>query len=79
MGYPADISADDAFPAVPADGVVLQNCTGVYVGGTGNLTLVTQSGNTVVFTALPIASVIRLKIAQIKSTGTTATLLVGLR
>lgn len=79
MGYPADISADDAFTATPADGVVLQNCTGVYVGGTGNLTVVTYSGNTVVFTALPVGSVIRLKIAQIKATGTTATLLVGLR
>jgi hypothetical protein len=79
MGYPSDISADDAFPAVPSDSAILTNCTGVYVGGTGDLALVTLSGKSVLFKALPVGTTVRLKIKQILATGTTATLLVGLQ
>lgn len=79
MGYPSDVSADDAFAAVPSDSVILTNCTGVYVGGTGDVALVTISGKSVLFKAVPIGTTIRLKIKQILATNTTATLLVGLQ
>ena len=53
------------------------NLVGFYVGGTGDVTVVTDRGSTVLFSACPVGTVIGLAIKRIKSTGTTATLLTG--
>lgn len=61
----------------PSDATELGNCIGVYVGGTGDLTVVDVKGNTVTYKAVPVGAVIWLRINKVKATGTTATLLVG--
>jgi hypothetical protein len=72
-----DRVASDAMTIVPSDTTQL-GLIGFYVGGTGDVTVVTGSGSTVTFKACPVGFKVELVIAQIKSTGTTATLLVGL-
>lgn len=52
--------------------------TGLYVGGAGNVSLVTEGGDTVTFTAPPVGSVIPVRFVKVNATGTTATLLVRL-
>ncbi len=51
----------------------------IYVGGTGDITLVTEAGTTVVYKSLPAGSLVWVRTSIIKSTGTTATYLVGHR
>lgn len=79
MGYPSDVSADDGFPVTPSDTTVLTNCTGIYVGGTGNVSVVTLSGKTLAFLAVPAGVTIRLKIKQVLATGLTASNIIGLQ
>ena len=49
----------------------------LYVGGAGNLTIVTEGGDTVTLTALPVGSWVWVRTKIVKATGTTATNLVG--
>lgn len=63
---PSD-SADLARPALA-----------LYVGGAGNINLVTTGGDTVLFTAVPVGTVLNLRIARVKATDTTATNLVAM-
>lgn len=49
-----------------------------YVGGAGNVTVITEAGQTVLFTAPPVGSIIPIRFTQIKATGTTATAIVRL-
>lgn len=55
------------------------NYTGLYIGGTGNVNVVTAKGDTVLFSALPVGAQINLHIVQVLSTSTTATLIVGFK
>jgi len=50
----------------------------LYVGGAGNVALITEGGDTVTFTAPPVGSIIPIRFTNVKATGTTATLLVRL-
>ena len=50
----------------------------IYVGGAGNVAVVTAGGDTVTFTAPPVGAIIPVETKQVLSTGTTATLLVGM-
>lgn len=52
--------------------------SGIYVGGAGNVAVITQGGQTTTFTAPPVGSTIYVRAVQVKSTGTTATNLVAL-
>jgi len=52
--------------------------SGIYVGGAGNVTVITVGGDTITFTALPVGSVISVQAKIIKSTLTTATNLLAL-
>lgn len=50
----------------------------IYVGGTGDLKVLFMNDTTAVtFKAVPVGTVIKGKIKRVDSTGTTATLLVG--
>ena len=49
----------------------------VYIGGAGNVQIKDLAGNTVLFTAPPVGSVLPLKATVVMATNTTATLLVG--
>lgn len=53
---------------------------GIYVGGAGNIALVPQTGAAaVVFTAVPVGTILRVGAVRVNATSTTATLLVGLQ
>ena len=45
----------------------------LYIGGTGNLAVVTDGGDEVTFSALPAGSFIPVHIRKVKATGTSAT------
>ena len=51
---------------------------GIYVGGTGDIVLITINGNTVTFKAVPVGTVLRVQATRIEATGTTATNLLAM-
>ena len=62
----------------PSDTVNLpQPCETIYVGGTGNLSVLMAGGETSVLTAIPIGTWCPLKVKRVNATGTTATLMRG--
>lgn len=52
---------------------------GIYVGGTGDVAVVTANGETVTFSAVPVGTILPITVSKIMSTNTTATLMLGLR
>lgn len=68
----ANITPSDT---VPQNG---QPFMAIWVGGAGNLTIITPQGSTVTFNAVAAGTLIPIQAATVKVTGTTATLLVGL-
>lgn len=76
MAYRNNLVAPDGLNVTPSDTTEL-NLSGLYVGGTGNVTVTTAKGNSVLFSACPIGFVINMGIRRVMSTGTTATLLTG--
>lgn len=51
----------------------------IYIGGAGNLAVITSGGDTVTFTNLPAGAIFPVSVTKVLATGTTATGLVGLR
>ena len=68
----------DAEAVTPSDATFV-NYVGLYVGGTGDVAVVTANGTTVTFKAMPVGFQISLQIRQVKATGTTATNIVGFK
>ena len=65
----------------PNDSADLPNgeCQGLYVGGTGNITLVSPVGGAnVLISAIPVGTILPVSTARINATATTATLIVAL-
>jgi len=52
--------------------------SGIYVGGAGNVTVVTEEGTTVTFTAPPVGTILPIRTQKVTA-ATTATLLVGFK
>lgn len=50
----------------------------LYIGGTGNLNVDMADGQTVLFSAIPVGAVLPISVARVRSTNTTATLIVAL-
>ncbi len=71
--------AADSYQITPSDSVQLPTrIRGFYVGVTGDVTVVTAGGNTVLFKAIPAGKIMPVQALYVKATGTTATNLVGL-
>lgn len=70
--------ASDAFAVTPSDAST-QRAKALYIGGAGAVAVKTEDGTSVVFSAVPVGSILPIKTTQILSTGTTATLILGLR
>lgn len=72
--------AQKAAAITPHDTNALAAVTnGIYVGGTGAITLrPVNSPADVVFTAIPVGSILPIRASHVRATGTTATNLVGL-
>lgn len=78
-GYPRSVgSASAAIPITPSDTVPLaQKVRGIYVGVTGNVSIVDSQGNTQVLLNVPVG-IVDIRASRVNATGTTATSLVGL-
>ena len=70
-------SWDDAV-AITTSATENNSFSAIYIGGAGNLTVVTEAGSTVTFTAPPVGSIIPIRTSKVLAT-TSATLLVGFR
>lgn len=71
--------AADVFAITPSDAADLDRPTrALYVGTGGDLAIITVSGGEAVLVGVPGGSVLPLRIARIRATGTTAGALVGL-
>lgn len=64
----------DAAVVTPSDTVNLPDgpCRMLYIGVTGDVTIITMNGNTVLFKAVPVG-ILRMRAACVLATGTTAT------
>lgn len=72
-------SAGHAFVITPHDTNMLEQVTSrIYVGGTGTLTAIMASGQSVLFSAIPVGTILPIRAVRVMATGTTATLIVGL-
>ena len=65
--------------AITPSDTVLQQYNAIYVGGAGNLTVIAESGDSLLFTAPPVGTIIPIKVTKVMATGTTATALIGLQ
>ena len=75
MTYPAD----NAETVTPSDSTTLSNVSrGLYVGTSGDVTVLMQGGQTVTFTAVPAGTVLPIQIQRVNSTNTTASDMVSL-
>lgn len=73
-------SYNGAETVVPSDTVPFAvDARAIYVGGLGNVAAVMQDGQVVVFTAVPIGTVLPISCSRINATNTTASLMVALR
>ena len=71
--------ADNAVAITPDDANDLATMSrGIYIGGAGNLAVVMKGGQAVTFQNLAAGAVLSVRVARIKSTGTTATNLLNL-
>ncbi len=73
-------NATNAAVVTPSDSADLSTpaLRGLYVGGTGHISLITTGGDTVLVSAVPIGTILPIQVARVRSTGTTATLIVAL-
>lgn len=75
---PAD-PASHAEPVTPSDANDLQYASrALWVGGAGNISLITLSGATVTFTGITAGSLLPIRATRVRSTGTTATSILAL-
>lgn len=71
--------ASDAFSVTPHDTNDLPSVSrGIYIGGDGNLSIITLAGTTVTFANLVAGTIVPIRAVQIRATGTTATNIVAL-
>lgn len=77
---PVDTIKNDAVTVTKSDATVYTPpLRGIWVGGVGDLTVVTQDGSTVTFSAVAAGTLIPIAATKVMSTGTTASNITGLR
>lgn len=64
--------------AITTSDTVIQGYSAIYVGGAGNITIQQAAGTSVLFTAVPVGSILPVNCVRVMATGTSATALVGL-
>lgn len=74
-----DSPAYDIFSITPSDGADLAQTTrGLWVGTGGNVSVITKGGTTVTITNVADGSILPFRVARVRSTGTTASNILGL-
>lgn len=73
------VTARDAFAVTKSDTTVFEAIpSALYVGGAGDVAVVTEAGTTVLFTSVTAGTTIPLRIKQVLSSNTDATNMVAL-
>lgn len=73
-------ASDDLVTVVPSNTVPIvagSKTRGLYVGVTGDVTVITGKAQTVKLTAVPAGTLLPIQVTHVKATGTTATDMVG--
>ena len=79
LGANATQSASTVIAVTPNDDTVLQNgIRALYVGGAGNVSVVTAGGQTVTFSGVAAGSILPVRVTRVRATNTTATLILAL-
>lgn len=74
------IVARDAQNITKSDATIYQPpLNGVWVGGLGDVTVITPAGTSVLFSAVPAGTMLPIQAKQVMATGTTASLLAGFK
>jgi hypothetical protein len=68
----------DADAITPSDSANQGPFRALYVGGAGDVTLVTLGGNARLFSAVPAGTQLMVGCSRVNATGTTATLMTGI-
>lgn len=77
-GRTTDVSAAyDGVAITPSDATVIPKTRAIYVGVTGNITVRMASGNSVLYSNVPVG-VLPIQVDMVKSTGTTATTMIAM-
>lgn len=72
------VTASDAFAITPSDSTIFATIpSALYVGGAGDVIVVTEKGTQVLFTSVPAGTTIPLRVTQVKA-GSDASNIVGL-
>ena len=70
---------NNAAAVTPSDTVDLTDVTRyVWVGGAGNLVVITLGGQTVTITGIPAGTLLPIRVSRVKATNTTATSVLAL-
>lgn len=78
-GSDIDDPASDAFAVTPSDAdYFAKPARALYVGGAGNVVVVTPGGNAITFVGVAAGSILPVRCYHVNSTSTTATSIVGL-
>lgn len=70
-------TAENAFAITPSD-VTDISATSLYIGGAGNLAVLTAGADTVTFNGVLAGTILPVEVTRVLSTGTTATNIIGL-
>jgi hypothetical protein len=75
-----DSPGSRAAAVTPNDSTDLPNgvARALYIGGAGNVALITKGGDTVTFVGVQAGGYVIQRVARVKSTGTTATSILAL-
>jgi hypothetical protein len=72
-------TSESAAAVTPSDSTAFSRPTKyLYVGGTGNLTVIDGAGNSVLFQSVPAGAVLPIACTKVMSTGTAATKIVAM-
>jgi hypothetical protein len=85
-GNTLSLQASRAFVVTPSDSTVLSLTDGsimengyvLYIGGTGNVAVVTLGGDSVTFVGVPAGAFLPVLVTKVMSTNTTATSILAL-
>ena len=83
--HPKTVSDKEMYSAPECFAITAHNSTNfdfqvraIYVGGAGNVVVVTPSGTAISFTGVPAGSILPVRAIRVNSTNTTASAMVGL-
>lgn len=75
----AHFNATRAIAVAPSDSVNLpQSAMALWVGGAGNISLITAGGDTVLISGIVAGTYLNIQTSRVRATGTTASLIVAL-